>query len=49
MPIQSDLYPFTDENIALSPAQVGVYQLQAEAEVIYIGRAMGARRRPEAD
>lgn len=42
MPIISDLYQFTEENVNISPVQHGVYQLEEGSTVIYIGRASGA-------
>ncbi len=41
MPIGGDRYGFTRENVEKSPAQHGVYQLDEQAEVVYIGRASG--------
>lgn len=41
MPISGDLYTFSDENIARSPTDKGVYSLQEGNETIYIGKADG--------
>lgn len=41
MPIQGDLYPFTDNNVNQAPAQAGVYALYRDGALTYIGRAQG--------
>ena len=41
MPINSDRYAFTPENIELAPNDAGVYQLEDAGGITYIGRAAG--------
>ena len=41
MPIDSERYEFTDENVAEAPAKHGVYQLEENGTITYIGRASG--------
>ncbi len=39
MPIGGEPFPFTDENISLSPDQPGVYALFQNGPLIYIGQS----------
>lgn len=41
MPIDSDRYLFNDDNISKAPLSGGVYQLEENNEITYIGRAIG--------
>jgi hypothetical protein len=43
MPISGSAYPFTAMLIAGAPSEAGVYALWENAELIYIGRALGGR------
>lgn len=41
MSVLSKFYTFNDDNIALSPTDVGVYSLHESGETIYIGKGDG--------
>ena len=41
MPISDGKYPFTQNNVDLSPTAIGVYALYDDSETIYIGKGDG--------
>jgi hypothetical protein len=41
MPIVGNRYPFTEDYVAIAPAQAGVYAIYNQGGVIYYGHALG--------
>ncbi len=44
MPVSGSYFPFTEEHLRSTPDSPGVYELEADGEVLYIGMAQDSVR-----